>query len=137
MSSVGYLFNQKELDMPFDSTDYKLKPIDPVLQRLIEGRARLVKGWCQNSLRTENKVCARGAIHPDPYVSFRGWYSADKTARDADKWLARFVPRGVVIFNNDPKTSKKDVIALFDLAIAARIEMVCLEGGIQAQGSKT
>lgn len=98
---------------------------DDVLRRLIEGRERITKGWCQRHLREGHSVCARGAI---VLATARLWWEADSVAAQADRVLANNLPApwqnrtdfSVVTFNNAPTTTHADVLALFDRAIASR-----------------
>lgn len=96
---------------------------NPVLQRLIEGRARIQAGWCKDRLRIDSakgtRYCARGAVMVDGT-----WDGHDDIAKEAEAVLASVLPRPrvkygaewVAHFNNNVKQA--DVIALFDRAIA-------------------
>ncbi len=116
--------------MPFDSSPAFTIPAvetDEVLQRLLRGREKVARGWCQWALvDADHSVCARGALfHATRTSQWHG--NADDGARRTDAFLAGFVParfkglnEAVVAFNNDSRTTHVDILALFDRAISAR-----------------
>lgn len=105
---------------------------DPVLDRLIEGRTRVARGWCIGKLSiatpSGRSYCARGAI-----TTTGDWDGHDAVAREAETILARHLPRPrffhcgawVADFNNNG--TQAEVVALFDRAIAAREQEVARE----------
>jgi len=94
-----------------------------VLQRLIEGRARVQAGWCKDKTRIDGaagpRYCARGAVMVDGT-----WDGHDDIAKEAEAVLASVLPiprkkygaEWVAHFNNNGNQAV--VIALFDRAIA-------------------
>ena len=92
---------------------------DPVLDVLVAGRARIEAGWCKRALHQMTKngpqFCALGAVVIDVADQIVG-------ARAAG-YLHNALPDGLAFlpdFNNAPTTKRRDVLALFDRAIAAR-----------------
>jgi hypothetical protein len=96
-----------------------------VLDVLIAARAEVEKGWCKGHLVNDDTgdVCAMGAVYraagddfvtapvPDSVLAM-----ADRTRRILEDALnGRHVP----FFNDASSTTKADVVALFDRAIAA------------------
>jgi hypothetical protein len=96
-----------------------------VLEVLIAARAEVKKGWCKNNLISpDGGVCALGAILvaegcPRMYPVPRDWIGTG--AGEAAHRLADAVGETGLIapFNNAPETTKADVLAAFDRAIAA------------------
>ncbi len=126
--------SEQEIEVARDDARGVLHPIptvnpldsDPILRRLIDGRERIVRGWCVNrTCRTDadGKIsyCARGAV-----MTNGTWGGYDATAQKAEAalaaqlsaWADRDPGESVAIFNN--QSSSSDVLALFDRAISAR-----------------
>lgn len=102
--------------MPFDGQN-----ISVVAQNLMAAKERLLtKGWIKRATMTDNGYCAVGAIVGDNFKENFG---------SEIGYLARCVPvlplfcREPVIswWNDDEATTKEDVIAVFDNAIALAI----------------
>jgi hypothetical protein len=106
--------------MPFDGKDFALPSAvetDETLQRLIEARAMIARGWCKDALNDDKgSVCIVGALHLMSDGVDRGLVWGSWSAMTAQ------IPGGVSppTYNNDPNTTHADVIAVFDRAIAAR-----------------
>ena len=87
-------------------------PKDEVLERLILGRERVRKGWCQRRLHIDGRYCIIGATCAEK----------DATGTLALCEILRIVPgRSAMLYNDHPDTTQADAIALFDRAIAARV----------------
>jgi sugar phosphate isomerase/epimerase len=91
------------------------------LDILIGAKAELERGWCQYALEDlDGNVCALGAVNrvsggnANEWTPVVGLGALDALATAGGFGMAEIVP-----FNNDPNTSKADVIALFDRAINA------------------
>lgn len=93
---------------------------DPVLERLRLGRERVAKGWCQGAFSDGERVCAVGAI------IYGGPSGQDTVVGEAWQVLdgAAFAigARGVMTHNDTPGRTQEEVVALFDKAIALRLE---------------
>ena len=92
--------------------------VSPTVQRLLDGRERVARGWCQK-LSTGNpndgsptQYCALAAVSNEVYP-----YSVNE---DIVLLLQRSLPKGfrsVMVYNDLPTTTQKDIIALYDRAI--------------------
>lgn len=87
-----------------------------VVNRLIEGRARIEKGWCQGKLRGwGGEVCMMGSV-----LEFeRKSYWSDPLYKQAvtKLWQAIEFSGGVPKWNDAPGRKKEEIIAAFDKAI--------------------
>jgi hypothetical protein len=93
----------------------KHETIPQTVLNLLAGRERVVQGWCRGAMISEDgqRVCALGAIKVTGLAS-----------REANL-LRKSLPAGwgaVTQYNDWPKTSKDDILALFDRAIALGME---------------
>ncbi len=105
--------------MPFDQVNFTMPAVetDELLNTLLKGRARIVGGWCKGAYNAGGDAyCMHGAVAGDERLYER--------ARD---FLAEHLPSSVerfclpcMRFNDAPDTTKEDVVAVFDRAIAAR-----------------
>lgn len=94
------------------------------LDRLVLARKKIEQGWCKGSYAKDsqgNKVvetspdavswCAIGAMHStDPGAFF-------PITKDHPLCMASRGFRNITYFNDDPRTTKQDVLDLFDRAI--------------------
>lgn len=100
------------------------------LDVLIAARAEVEKGWCKKDLEDSvGNVCVVGAIERVTCGGRgkRNFAPGWSTLRFTQLWdhMATFVPQSVVqAFNDDPSTTKADVLALFDRAINAEAAKV-------------
>ena len=88
-----------------------------ILRVLKGAKARLVKGWVKehSHLRKNGRdhYCLSGAIDASTTVFGRQWQ-----VRRVVEWvLPKRFRRDIIGFNDDPKTRKKDVIGVLNLAI--------------------
>jgi hypothetical protein len=109
--------------MPFDSQPLEIPPPllgDDLTLRVLRGaRELLAAGWCKGAMQSGDeysgyKYCARGAIAA---VNGRAFPFA---------YVESFVPkdRSLPDYNDDPKTTHADILALFDRAIATRVREI-------------
>lgn len=101
----------------------KSKP-DPVLACLIAARKRITpKGaWCQGAAAKDADGCS--VYSPDNPAAV-SWCALGATglgaaSGEADAVLDRCVPGNLANWNDYPKRTQKEVLALFDKAIALR-----------------
>ncbi len=122
--------------MPFDQQNFEPMPSDPVLQQLIEGRARVASGWCKGVLYDfDGRFCARGAVIVHNIIEKKQYsYGHNDVGWRAEQALYAALPSEwngdhdgphcsrdrIAYFNNATTTTQADVLALFDRAIAAR-----------------
>ncbi len=117
--------------MPFDGVMLPTTAIN-----LMTAKGRVEKGWCKGHLsNSHGEVCGLGALIPaykgllrDPF----GYVSklpeaalllqamGDKAAL-YDPGSIPGYPAEVAYYNNDPATTKKDILALYDTAIELAI----------------
>jgi hypothetical protein len=99
-------------------------------REILEGAKALLKehGWCKHNLsNSEGKHCAVGAMFLVATGSAGGpiteRHQNYRTLMLARNTLANAVPGdcGTIGFNDNPETTKKDVLALFDKALRSRI----------------
>jgi hypothetical protein len=96
-----------------------------VLSILVAARAEVDAGWCKNvAVDYHGNVCAVGALETALGVEKvpRQHTMCCVTTREARAALRNALPArhvGIPWFNDDPHTTKADVLALFDRAIAA------------------
>lgn len=110
-------------------TKTKTKPSepkpDPVLACLIAARKRITPegAWCQGGI-AKDETGVKVDIDSPRAVAWCAWGATGlgDATRQADAALARALgsDRCVVSWNDDPKRTKKQVLALFDKAIALR-----------------
>ena len=103
-----------------------------VLDVLMEGRAKVMKGWCQGSSAQNDanealqvyspaatQWCIVGAVNSSSPDNMGTWLLALEVLRSVN----HIDPiRGIVHWNDDPKTTKRDVLDAFDKAIASMKE---------------
>jgi hypothetical protein len=86
--------------------------VSAVSQCLIDGRARVARGWCQGRLRDENGgSCAIGAL-----------YSGSLSDRSLETFEAYCLLNDclggqVSAYNDLPSTTQADILSLYDRAI--------------------
>ncbi len=111
--------------MPFDGVMLPTTAIN-----LMTAKGRVEKGWCKNYLSNSRAVCALGALIPadkvycDPFNYVSKLPEAtlllqamgDK-AKLYDPGSIPGYPAEVARYNNDPATTKEDILALYDIAI--------------------
>jgi hypothetical protein len=88
-----------------------------VLDVLIAARAEVEKGWAKGAYEYPGGVCIYGALYRTAGLGFEGIQRMATLGP-----LFAQLPDGftnLVFFNDDPDTTKADVLALFDRAIAA------------------
>jgi hypothetical protein len=98
--------------MPFDGT------MNPIVLELQTARGRLIeRGWCQDSLLEKNgEVCLLGAL---------GYQcSSDHALTPAARAIAQVLrlvhtSGSIALWNDDPRRTKAEVLAVLDQAIAA------------------
>jgi hypothetical protein len=106
---------------------------DDVLELLLEGRGKIARphGWCKGDYRKGGAVCALGAIYSpgsddDEYARSSTEIAAACLLADALPWISSLLGRGrapsVMELNDARRTRKRDVLALYDAAIARRRE---------------
>lgn len=92
---------------------------------LRKARALVNKGWCKGRFSMVNKegvqcYCAHGALGTIAAANGnKAWqyvYNSIVTYRPS------FDELGIIVFNDHPSTTKKDVLAVFDLAIKKAVE---------------
>lgn len=89
--------------------------VSAVSQCLIDGRARVARGWCKDRLRSEyGDVCAIGALYPGS-LSDRS-PELEAAARLLGECLGGPV-YAVSPYNDLPSTTKADILSLYDRAI--------------------
>lgn len=112
--------------MPLDALTFPSD--DPVLTLLRVGRRRLVEnGWCQHWPTDGDACCAGQAIN---YFTNMPERNVTKSFEYLTKSLPFFErpknkPPTVPAYNDLPTTTLDDVLALYDRAIAARVEDLC------------
>lgn len=90
--------------MPFDGT------LNEISRVLLDARALIEIGWCQNAIRYGDAVCMRGAIE-----SVDAPFGAKHLALDE---LKAAIGGGLIsVWNDAPERSKEEVLAAFDRAI--------------------
>jgi sugar phosphate isomerase/epimerase len=96
------------------------------LDVLIAARAEVEAGWCKKvAVDHHGNVCAVGAIETasrraEGHAHVRDWRRRHPScAHRPSGRAARLGAERSPWFNDDPQTTKADVIALFDRAIAA------------------
>ncbi len=118
--------------MPFDSTSF-VEVQNTTLALLLRARGRVEEGWAQGILNDDGAYCAVGGIREDPerqkrvaaiaylYAALPIWYKI----RPAKEWeligsqsLSR-AENHITCFNDSVRTKHKDVLALYDRAIAS------------------
>ena len=106
--------------MPFDPTPIELdtKPDSDVVRALRGARALLSQGehcWCKDRFFTTNgQMCALGALS-----SARAFNGLDHLAYlEGSEALSEACGMYVANFNDLPTTTYRDILALFDRAIA-------------------
>lgn len=95
---------------------------------LRKARALVNKGWCKGRAKMINNkgmqcYCSVGAlaeVNDDNYSD--AWEYLNKQIKNYDPSKDMPKNHGVVVFNDHPKTTKKDVLAVFDLAIKKAVE---------------
>lgn len=100
-----------------------------VAQVIQEARALVEQGWCQVDYRRKEpdgntRYCLVGAFH-QVQRQYCGWSSAcffehQEAIRDARQALFKHIPVGYdgpEHFNDDPRTSRRRVLAVFDRAL--------------------
>ena len=91
---------------------------------LTQARALVAKGWCQNSLRDEDRFCALGALYEAASGGIENLGDAEDAldnlgdAEDALRNALEPAYQSVVHFNDDQLTTQADVLRLYDRAIA-------------------
>ena len=110
--------------MPFDGTNFEWD--DDVLRRLRIGREKIVAGWSQTTIWSDQgSVCAIGAVLAPENILLFGVPRYWRFWTDGAVWALRHaLPNGrrsIVFFNDHRRTTKSDVLQLFDRAIEARI----------------
>ena len=92
--------------------------VSPTVQRLLNGRERIARGWCQKlSTGTPKdggpmRYCALAAVAKDVYPY--------DVSEDIVLLLKRALPSGfrsVMVYNDSLTTTRDDIIALYDRAI--------------------
>lgn len=92
------------------------EPVDPTTEALIKARALIEKGWTKGKLFSKGKYCTEGAI----LAATRGSLLAGTFPHAVFNRLLEHLPgyRVLYLFNDSPHTTKRDVLNLFDRAIA-------------------
>lgn len=84
----------------------------PAVQALLDGRAKIAKGWCQGSFSIDRPECFGGAA----YCSLGAVGRFNKVAL----YLCSSLPpdsNGLVSYNDAPGRTQDDILALYDRAI--------------------
>jgi hypothetical protein len=90
------------------------------LDVLVAARAEIEKGWCRGAaVDVHGNVCALGAIDVALGGSRSSFKSLATRAWDRMDVLHALSGGAIGEFNDRPDTTKADVLALFDRAIAA------------------
>ena len=110
--------------MPFDNPGAEVE-LNDVTLKLIEGRQRIERGWCQERYKLNDSYCALGAIGVD---EMRTEELQSSCVSYLHKFLPSFIrsdaspeaePETLIIFYNDePNRTHSEIIDLFDRAIA-------------------
>ena len=98
--------------MPFDGTDYKV--LSPVTHMLMDGRQRVQNGWSQRVMRQRGSVCMIGSLTITDYEVYA---VAEGLILEAIHGLG-YAYLSVVAFNDDLRRTKKEVLEVYDTAIA-------------------
>jgi hypothetical protein len=97
--------------MPFDGTTYEIA--SPVTHMLAEGKDRVQRGWCQQTMRQRGSVCIIGSLK---VLDFESFVQAENLLLDAVNLLG-YPQRTVRDFNDDISRTKEQVLAVYDKAI--------------------
>jgi len=97
--------------MPFDGANYEVT--SPVTQMLVEGKDRVQKGWCQQTMRQRGSVCMTGSLMISDFDAF---VQAESLLLRAMKLLG-YSQRTVRDFNDDMSRTKGQVLEVYDRAI--------------------
>ena len=95
----------------------RMTPYDAIAK----ARKEIERGWNQHALEDQyGNVCAKGALQR-VCVGWTGWGCANTMYLEAVDLLNDAIPetypvRLVAAYNDDPSTTKADVLALFDRA---------------------
>ena len=98
--------------MPFDGTDYQV--LSPVTRMLMDGRQRVQSGWSQRVMRRRGSVCMIGSLTITDYEVYA---IAEQLILEAIHGLG-YAYSSVVAFNDDLHRTKKEVLKVYDTAIA-------------------
>ena len=98
--------------MPFDGTDYQV--LSPVTHMLMDGRQRVQNGWSQRVMRQRGSVCMIGSLTITDYEVYA---VAEGLILEAIHGLG-YAYLSVVAFNDDLRRTKKEVLEVYDTAIA-------------------
>jgi hypothetical protein len=98
--------------MPFDGTDYQV--LSPVTHMLMDGRQRVQNGWSQRVMRQRGSVCMIGSLTITDYEVYA---IAEQLILEAIHGLG-YAYLSVVAFNDDLRRTKKEVLEVYDTAIA-------------------
>lgn len=88
----------------------------PVVQALKEGRRKIEKGWIKGAIMTKNGYCATGAIMEN------GWELMGEAMRFLYANLPPRARGSIAVYNDDPRTTKADILTLYDRAIKLAAE---------------
>ena len=103
--------------MPFDGTDYKV--LSPVTHMLMDGRQRVQNGWSQRVMRQRGSVCMIGSLAITDYEVYA---VAEGLILEAIHGLG-YAYLSVVAFNDDLRRTKKEVLEVYDTAIAVSMQV--------------
>lgn len=94
-------------------------PDSTIADDLRAARALVERGWFKGWLTDGQRVCAVGALNIACNGSAAGIPLDDWERRDAAAALLRqHLTQEIAYFNDDPETTKQDVLNLFDKALA-------------------
>lgn len=84
---------------------------------LDEAKALVLKGWCQGRARTDNEVCAYGAVTVDIHLPSADMAAIGGAWRALKIALAKLgLGTSVFEYNDAPGRTKYEVAAIFDHA---------------------
>ena len=115
--------------MPFDGNPTKWHeppagaPVDQVLRDLQVARAKIAGGWMQHRQQSGDRYCAYGAILSATGCDEHRTIAALRELRRAHppRSLMRLLPaHAITLWNDHRRRTQREIVALFDHAIAQR-----------------
>ena len=114
--------------MPFDGNPPPYEPpagapFDQVLRDLEVARGKVALGWIQHRQQTGNRYCAYGAVLSATRCDAHRTIAALRELRRAHppRSLMRLLPaHTITLWNDHPHRTQREVLDLFDRAIAQR-----------------